>query len=452
MKMQRIQATLLFLLIASTQLAAQRPDWVVQRPIDRENYLGIGSASVIEKDYAQQAKLKALEDLASEIMVNVDASSTLSTLEEQGSFKEKFESQIKTSTLQQLRDYELVAAWSDGRVYYEYYRLNKQTYRSRLDALYESTMFTANASVEQAKTHAQKQQLLLAVDEVLNASFAFQELLNADLRNEQRVKLNASYAACYTFLKNLFSGLQLKTIQPATWKMAQKSEVSFKVQLIDKTNNLVSLPLFCSLVQANGELQSNNLEANEQSLLSNKIYGFAPKGNTPHVEIWPDYQSIASRATSQNLLAQLLAEFSGPVWRVNIGIVPLRVFLDVEEKSLGKMEESKFSEAAIQAYFGPKGFEFVRNQAQADQKWIVRSATRVGGDVLEMKLVYLDATIKVVDLKSNKELIAQPFTNLKGVKKELSAANADAHQKLITELKRSFFPAIDTYFQLNQHH
>jgi len=447
--MLRFQAAFFLLFFVTTPLAAQRPDWVVQRPIDRENYLGIGSASVFEKDYAQQAKLKALEDLASEIMVNIDASSTLSSIEEQGSFKEKFESQIKTYTLQQLRDYELVAAWSDGKMYYEYYRLSKQAYRARLDAMFESALHSGHTSLNQAKTHAQKQNILLAVDEVLNASFAFQEVLNADLRTEQRMKVNALYASSYTFLKELFSGLQLKTVQPAGWKMGQKSVVTFKVQLLDKTNKPISLPLFCALAQAGGELQSNNLMPDEQALMGNEIYGFVPQGKTPHVEVWPDYQSIASRGNAQNVLVQLLAEFSGPVWRVNIDIEPLKIFLDVEEKSFGTIQGTKFSEAAIQAYFGPKGFVFVRNQAQADQKWILRSATRAGGEVLEMKLVYLDATVKVIDLKSNKELIAQPFTNLKGVKKELSAANADAHQKLIAELKKSFFPAIDNYFQLN---
>ena len=57
-----------------TQPENPKPHWVTKRPIDGSNYTGIAAVSKLQYrlDYAQQAKSRALEDLASEIKVKVE--------------------------------------------------------------------------------------------------------------------------------------------------------------------------------------------------------------------------------------------------------------------------------------------------------------------------------------------------------------------------------------------
>lgn len=79
--MRYLLGVLLFCLLGNLE-AQERPDWVKQRPVSSMHYIGIACVSKSEKDYMQKAKQQALNDLISEIKVNVASTSLLHTLEE----------------------------------------------------------------------------------------------------------------------------------------------------------------------------------------------------------------------------------------------------------------------------------------------------------------------------------------------------------------------------------
>ena len=79
--MRYLLGLLLFCLLGNLE-AQERPDWVKQRPVSSMHYIGIACVSKSEKDYMQKAKQQALNDLISEIKVNVVSTSLLHTLEE----------------------------------------------------------------------------------------------------------------------------------------------------------------------------------------------------------------------------------------------------------------------------------------------------------------------------------------------------------------------------------
>ncbi|MEO1253924.1 MAG: LPP20 family lipoprotein, partial [Bacteroidota bacterium] len=111
-------------LIPSTQ-----PDWVLRKPSTPGYYIGVGNAPLADPDYQANAKLEALDDLASEISVTVESSSLLSQVENSAGFQEQFRSAIKSTTDQSIELHEQVDSWSGERYYWLQYRLNQAEFK-----------------------------------------------------------------------------------------------------------------------------------------------------------------------------------------------------------------------------------------------------------------------------------------------------------------------------------
>ena len=97
-------------------------------------YIGIGHST---KDginnYIQSAKNSALEDLVSEIKVNISSTSVLSQIDANKEFQEKYEQIIQTMVADESEEYEQVDALEDNLNFWVYYRLSKQRYKEIKD-------------------------------------------------------------------------------------------------------------------------------------------------------------------------------------------------------------------------------------------------------------------------------------------------------------------------------
>jgi hypothetical protein len=111
--------------------AKKAPDWVTNRPIDNEFYIGIGHASKIKgsNDHIEKATSEALKNLASEITVNISGEVVSSMIEKSGMLEEELKSKIRSTTEAELEGYELVEQWQDKKDYWIYYRLSKVRYQ-----------------------------------------------------------------------------------------------------------------------------------------------------------------------------------------------------------------------------------------------------------------------------------------------------------------------------------
>src|SRR5688572_7834607 len=109
---------------------ALKPAWLKTEPFQDGYYTGIGhSTKDGNNNYIQAAKKSALDDLVSEIKVNVSSTSVLSTMEVDRKLQEQYEQIIKTTATDEIEEFELVDAWEDGSNYWVYYRLSIARYR-----------------------------------------------------------------------------------------------------------------------------------------------------------------------------------------------------------------------------------------------------------------------------------------------------------------------------------
>ena len=146
---------LLFLLACSPKVQQPvdtKPAWLSAKPSQPGYYAGIGhSTKTANNNYVQEAKKSALEDLVSEIKVNVSSSSVLSTFEDNDEFREQYEQIIKTTAADEIEEFEQAGAWEDGTNYWVYYRLSIQRYREIKDEQKRNAVILATDYLEKAQ-------------------------------------------------------------------------------------------------------------------------------------------------------------------------------------------------------------------------------------------------------------------------------------------------------------
>ena len=107
-----------------------KPSWLKTTPYQDGYYTGIGQSTKDgNNNYIQAAKKSALDDLVSQIKVNVSSTSVLNQLEVDKKLTEQYEQIIKTTAADEIEEFEMVDAWEDGRNYWVYYRLSVSRYR-----------------------------------------------------------------------------------------------------------------------------------------------------------------------------------------------------------------------------------------------------------------------------------------------------------------------------------
>jgi hypothetical protein len=86
-----------------------------------------------DNNYIQSAKKSALEDLVSQIKVNVSSTSLLTQIDNNKEFQEKYEQIIQTTAADEIQEFEQAGAWEDDLNYWVYYKLSKQRYKEIKD-------------------------------------------------------------------------------------------------------------------------------------------------------------------------------------------------------------------------------------------------------------------------------------------------------------------------------
>ena len=133
-----------------------KPAWLKTTPYQDGYYTGIGhSVKDGTNNYIQSAKKSALDDLVSQIKVNVSSTSVLSQLEIDKKLTEQYEQIIQTTAADEIEEFELVDAWEDPTNYWVYYRLSISRYRQIKEEQKRNATILATDYFQKAR-HAEK--------------------------------------------------------------------------------------------------------------------------------------------------------------------------------------------------------------------------------------------------------------------------------------------------------
>ncbi len=442
---------------AQSGLARKRPPkWVRQRPITPDFYVGI---AVVKKNqganYIQMAKNQALHDLCSEISVNISANSILHQFENNKSFNENFETRIRTSLINEIEGYEMVASWDNkkGNEYWVYYRLSKNKYLLLKRIKLNKAKKTAYNYYEQAKLCEKRLELHQALNYYAKAVDVIKKYLQEDLMvMTLNGKINLG-TAIYNAIQNIFKRTQLT---------AQRKNISLEISTAAKepititavwtgdngNSNLVNLPLQFSFVKGDGVL-NNKVSTNMQGTAVSQLSKITSHQRLQEIEVGLNLGTIWNKDNVNYKLNQLFFTLDlAPKCKVLLKVKRLKAYLIYEENVFGRLSSRSVLKNNLKKELSENFFSFTTNKEEA--KVILNIKTNItkgeikSGRNYKVYIAYLDCTIALTDNKTGVEIFNDAIYQIRGMKPiSYDYAVQEAYDEAVNEIHNVIIPKLN---------
>jgi len=217
------------------------PAWVKERPMSNMYYIGVAKVnkSSYPDRYQEVGKNIALNDLASEISVNIQSNSLVSSYEDNAGFQSEFTRFIQMEMTKDLVGYQMQGSYETDEQYMVYYRLSKAKWAEVQAERKRAAADRSNTLYQQGKKEEQNLNYPAAIKSYLNALLELKKYWNEAVyfsTNGENKRLDLELRSALT---NILSSIQLK-IEPRT------IELNYKNQFKDK--------LLISVVNQKGDL------------------------------------------------------------------------------------------------------------------------------------------------------------------------------------------------------
>ncbi|MDP3113659.1 MAG: LPP20 family lipoprotein [Candidatus Cloacimonadaceae bacterium] len=159
------------------------PLWITQHPNESGYYIGIGRSIIAgNKDYQNQAKNAAYNDIATQIEVYVKGESESKFTEDTGVVRDYSMTRTQTSTDVKIENIELVDSWSNKKEYWVYYRLSKAEYQRIRSERIESALNIGRGFYEQSLENLEKSLYVVAIQNLYLAFNAISPYIGETLK------------------------------------------------------------------------------------------------------------------------------------------------------------------------------------------------------------------------------------------------------------------------------
>ena len=424
--------------LQSPDADALKPSWLRDQPYREGYYTGIGhSLKDGTNNYVQAAKKSALEDLASQIKVNIASSSVLSFFETDLKVREEYEQIIKTTAADELEDFELVDAWEDGTNYWVYYQLSISRYLQIKEEKKRNATTLAKDYYAKGLESEHAGDRLQAIGYYFQAFRSLEKYLGEAIRvtvGDREVLLgNEIYAS----VQNLLNRMTVR-VEPASILVNRRLAQS-PIDVIAKTfyedgAPAQDVPLTAAFEKGGGEIfpDYKTNENGEARILINRIRSTDVEQRVG-VKVNIDALSGTGNSPVYALIARTL---NVPGTAVLLKVQRPVVFLTSEERSLGFAKSSEQISNKLKNLLASNGFEFTDNKGAADLWFDVRADSEKGSVSGSIYITYLTGVIKVTAVKEGREIYATTLDRVKGYGLDYDKSSVDAYNKALESLER----------------
>lgn len=436
----------LLLLISACSPKVQTPDpeslkptWLKNQPYQEGYYTGIGhSAKGGTNNYVQSAKKSALDDLVSQIKVNVSSTSVLSVLEQDKKLQEQYEQIIQTKAADEIEEFELVDAWEDAGNYWVYYRLSIARYRQIKEEQKRNATLLATDYLKKARQAEAEKERLQAISFYFQAFRSIEKYLGEAIRvtidNQELLLVNEIYASIQANLDKI--NLQVSPNEIVLNRRVNQTQhaVVAKATYKDMKTLAANLPLIAAFEKGAGDVfpDYKTDEKGQAKILLNKI-GSKELEQTVGVKVNIDALSGTSGSPIYGLIAKTL---NVPRAQVNMKVQRPVVFLTSDEKSLGSVKSNFQISNKLKNMLANNGFEFTEDKKSADLWFDVKADSEKGSVTGSIYVTYLTSVIKVMTPREGKEIYATTLDRVKGFGLDYDKSSVDAYNKALETLEK----------------
>jgi hypothetical protein len=400
--------------VQNAALENPRPEWVLSKPFNSTYFYGIGSANTMVhgSDFQQIAKNKALEDLASEIEVNIAAQSVLSQKETNVAFIENYEATTRIDVKNSLSDYEVVDTWTNDTEYWVLYRLSKEEYQIIESAKREKAISKALHFLDLSEKEVN---FKLQFDYVLEALEAIKPYLNDALKTEkdgQEIYLgNFCLARLNDYLIHL-NIVKAGNEISLNWNNCFAKEVSFSIQYNGVPADNVPVRIKYLTYSDQKFISDNNGLVNYKIRVN--FYDDVP----PSIEAWIKTSDLIKDPT----IATLYEDRYSPV-SVRVNLTKPEIFI-----------KSEYSEGVFQEMIAKAGARFNSDSSEVNVFLNADFSTRSIGKTDDFYTSSCTIKMKVFD-SEGQLLEEKTWPAAKGVHTNQLSADNKAIENAIKQIK-----------------
>ncbi|NDV94993.1 hypothetical protein D0T84_08695 [Dysgonomonas sp. 521] len=420
----------------------KKPEWVKQRPVDRMSYIGIGVAPKSAPDYMLVAKKNALNDLASEIKVEVESESLLQTVEKNEQVSSFLSNNIQVRAQQDMEQFEMTASWEDDKQYWVYYKLSKLDYeeymhKRKLKATNEGYYYWTKGNEALSQ-----RELFSAVELYSKGIMAVQPCANDELKQEHEGKTIDVALELYNSINRVFDNITV-TSSPSQLLLQSfdASSTPVMISVMKDGTPLKNLKLKIGFISGSGSLSSNDI-TNDQGEVALYIQNITSKAARQEIKAAIDM----SRFTVFNdniLIENVLSKFRAtiPQCVISIEVVPVEIKAFI--KNTGKANDALTK--SVRNMLSNDYFSVVNDAEQADILILVSSNIKKGGKVkgemYNMIEYFSTVEIEIVDVRTSQTLYSTNVNDFRSLSPESTSetkAESTALREVMRKLEKDF--------------
>ena len=414
------------------------PDWVKNYPVTENHYTGIGIANKSKnpENYIQVAQQNALQNLTSQIKVNISTQSVFVQMEREYGFEEEFKSDIIIKAEDYLEGYQLKGTHQSGDEYWVYYSLSKNKYTEVRQARMEE-------AIEQAKTlltftthkYSPKERYVHFVKalEVLKPFLSEPLTCQLDGRN---VFLGSEIIAQFRSFMDNFRILSLnKKVKVMVGN--KLGELKFAVEF-NKTR-VENIPLVFASDLIDVKPLSNVTD--ENGLFIALIPKITSTESVQKMQVGLNTEAWIKEATTDKFIKKLARGIKSHQITMPVYVYTPLVYVQSKEKYFGTLYRSQDLKFAAETALNKLGFNPTGKKNEAELFMQIEANTEKGRTQAGQKMftAFLNMSIQVKD-KNDMIVYSDQLNKIKGIQLSFEQANSVVYEKAQDELNKSIIP------------
>lgn len=421
------------------------PNWVSSHPIVGGYYIGVYGVKKTNVDYRNAAKNGALENMASEISIEISGESVLHTAEINGEFDQEFQQSLKFSSKQSLSGYELVDTWESATEYWVYYRLSKSEYLRIKKEKEVAAINIAKDYFSRAKSKRQELDYRQAFTLCIQGLESLSDYLDQPLQTEYEGRQVYMATEILSFLQNMVGEIRLvpsgdeKLIKLGTTILGS----DLYVDVVDiKQNPLAGVPL---LVEYKALfLKKYNIVSDLEGRAGINLGLINQSQINQFVFVHVDFEELAKKTTRNRMISALMKYLPSTEIKIALTVSPPSVFIISHEKSMGRQKKPRLSSVTKQALL-EKGFLIASSESSADLIYNIHSYAEGDRSAQGTEAVVVKVEVMVHDSKSQNLVFSDVFYE-RGLQMTVEGATDDAMGKAELYMKRRVVPKLANQF------
>lgn len=424
---------------ASIEPMPVAPNWVQQKPIENFYYSGIGMAVKSGNNYQAIAKNNALNDLASEISVQINSTSVLYQIESNEQFREDFRANTRLSSIENIEGFELVDSFENGREFWVYYRLSKSEYLALKKAREEKAISRALDLYSTAKEFRLNTQyddaLIYGVKSIEAIKAYLGEGLKVDYDGEEIYLGNE----LFSFISETVNDINIRPVlgdfEITRGQTPDPTQLAFSVST-EKFSSLTDIPIY--FYYSGQRIKNNEHYSDYNGMVSYPLGKITSLNPREYLQANLNLVGLSKEATEDPFVRKLIAKISGSDARINLTIKKPLVYIKSLELNFNDTLSSKVLATTFKKEFLESSFQVTSNLENADYLLDLSSNTDKISSSGGFFSASLNANIKFYDNRLNL-LYTYQINNLKGVQLDYDKAGKDAYQKASEQIEKLIF-------------